>query len=77
MRVGIFKSVKASIPKETELDKIAYIMQFSQSIKTPPFKDDELDKLKEYLIPRIEKLMKLWPTSENEIDLKDWKIVYK
>ena len=48
-----------------------------KSIKTPPFKDDELDKLKEYLIPRIEKLMKLWPTSENEIDLKDWKIVYK
>lgn len=48
-----------------------------KSIKTPPFKDDELDKLKEYLIPRIEKLMKLWPISENEIDLKDWKIVYK
>ena len=32
MRVSIFKSVKAPMPQETELDKIAYMMQFSQEI---------------------------------------------
>ena len=34
MRVGIFKSVKAAKLQETELDRIAYMMQFSQEICT-------------------------------------------
>jgi hypothetical protein len=32
MRVGIFKSVKAAKLQETELDRIVYMMQFSQEI---------------------------------------------
>ena len=32
MRVSIFKSVKATLPQETEFDKIAYMMQFSQEL---------------------------------------------
>ena len=34
MRVGIFKSVKAAKLQETELDRIVYMMQFSQEICT-------------------------------------------
>ena len=32
MRVGIFKSVKAAKLQETELDRIVYMMQFSQEL---------------------------------------------
>ena len=32
MRVNIFKCVKAPMPQETELDKIAYMMQFSPEL---------------------------------------------
>ena len=39
-------------------------------IKVPFFKDDELDKLKEYIMTRLNIIMTLWPHYEREVSLK-------
>ena len=60
----------AEIIKCAEADfSLDYQTSIWKSIKIPFFKDSELDKLKEFIMIRLDRIMALWSHSEQEISL--------